>query len=276
MIVLHNFSRRAVKPLVVIDGEVRDAYSLNVLITVNDGELCKCPLVAGKFRAFVHLNQVDNVIRLRGDASESIRIETVTLEPIRLQRFVRLVYVVCRDRHGQFDGSFQAPNEEDASLTSALTRISIGALMMQYFYSETLSSRKTFRLELNDFHEPIVHVLSIDKSRDELYAMSQDELWQCVAKSLLTSYLADQNCKYLAFCSFTRYAFNSKKLIRQLKHKDFVQMTKGFVSLGGGGLALLGTHCLYTWPRSVPEIVHCLTDARPVDIRKFMNDSCGR
>jgi len=152
----------------------------------------------------------------------------------------------------------------------------VGAMLAQYFYSETLPNNKTFNLELNDEMEPRVHVLTLSKTKDELFTMSQHDIWEYVAKELLSSYLADSRCKYLAFCAFTRYTFSTKKSLCDLKYEDYLRMTKGFVSLGGGGLALVGTQCLYTWPTSVSKIIKCFSNDQSVDIFKFMNDSCNR
>lgn len=208
----------------------------------------------------------------------AIKKERVTLKTRNSSKHVRLIYILCKDKNGQIfeDGSFQGPPHEDTSITSAIQRISVGALMAQYFYSQTLPANKSFQLELDKYNEPKVHVLVLQESNEDVWQLSQDDLWALVGKEILLSTLAKPYTKYLAFTSFTRYEFKSKKRPEYLVHNDYVKMTKGLVSLGGGGLALLSTHCLYTWPTSVGDIVTKLCDETAVDVKKCMDDSSNR
>src|SRR4051794_7348771 len=124
-----------------------------------------------------------------------------------------------------------------------MNRIGVGALMVQHFYSETLPEKNSFRLETIEHGEPKVHFLCLQTPLEKLWSLTQEELWACVGKEVLASSLSNRDCKYVAFCSFTRYNFKSTKSFSDLKHNDFVKMTKSFVGLGGGGLALLSTQC---------------------------------
>lgn len=48
------------------------------------------------------------------------------------------------------------------------------------------------------------------------------------------------------------------------------------MALGGGGLALFGTACLYTWPEDISQLVERFKNVIPVDRDNFMDDSCYR
>lgn len=50
-------------------------------------------------------------------------------------------------------------------------------------------------------------------------------------------------------------------------------MTQGHAALGGGGLALFGSGCLYTWPDKIEQVQARFQDQTPVNWRRFMDDS---
>ncbi|KAI1292017.1 UPF0545 protein C22orf39 -like protein [Halotydeus destructor] len=137
-------------------------------------------------------------------------------------------------------------------------------------------ARNTFNLELNEDNEPEVHVHILSEDRRELFAADQNQLWSIVARSLMNSKIFDVNSKFLAILSFTRYTFQSTVDPDQMTHQEMTNSIKGLASLGGGGLALVSSQCLYTWPESVHEIMDCFTNCDIVDRTKFMDDSCNR
>lgn len=53
-------------------------------------------------------------------------------------------------------------------------------------------------------------------------------------------------------------------------------MTKAHAALGGGGLALFGSGCLYTWPETLDIVKDALEDQTAVDWKNFMDDSAYR
>ena len=142
--------------------------------------------------------------------------------------------------------------------------------MSQCFFAQSLGGQ-TFQLELDSRGWPIVHQFVLDRSEQELWQCTPEELWKFTARELMSSKLADRCCKYLAFTSYSRYHANSNSP----KWLPAGQV-QGYVSLGGGGLALLSTHCLYTWPEKLEDIPFRFTDDRPVDKDRFMDDSDNR
>lgn len=55
-----------------------------------------------------------------------------------------------------------------------------------------------------------------------------------------------------------------------------VSLTKGHVSLGGGGLALVGTGALYSWPQYPSQLLSAFSDNTAVDTMSLMDFSGGR
>lgn len=53
-------------------------------------------------------------------------------------------------------------------------------------------------------------------------------------------------------------------------------LTKGHVALGGGGLGLFGSGCLYTWSESLEQVQDYLLNSKKVDTKILMDDSAYR
>ena len=97
--------------------------------------------------------------------------------------------------------------------------------------------------------EPIVHIHSSSLTREETYSLTPEQLWETLGRELITSSIGDKKVKYLAFLSSTTY--HNPRGLRPVSHKETLAMTRGHIALGGGGLGLFGTGCLWTWPSSV-------------------------
>lgn len=69
----------------------------------------------------VELSPGDNEIELRSGAD--VTLLTLHLVPSVLPRFVRPIYICCKDDAGEFQG----PEEEDRSPSSAVRRIALAA-----------------------------------------------------------------------------------------------------------------------------------------------------
>lgn len=247
------------------------------------------PIVKDRFCVLVHLVEEVNRIKLWIETEEELIGKVVDSVDVCLgykptvldtlkSLVVRLVYVTCADSFNRtrlFDnGKFEAPEDEDGSVESAIKRISLGALMSQCFFAQSLTDEatQTYQLEMDPSTGlPFVHQFTLNQSESDLWSHSPEELWKCTASQLMNSPLADRRCKYLAFIGFSRYQPNTSE-------PEWIPAShvRGYVSLGGGGLALLSTHCLYTWPETVKEIAYRLTDDRPVDKSHFMDDSQNR
>lgn len=89
-------------------------------------------------------------------------------------------------------------------------------------------------------------MLHVDRAR----AMKQRELWELIARELMTGPLASRDRKYLAFLSCTRY----RGAPSPRTHEDTLARTQGHAALGGGGLALFGSACLHTWPTCMAQV----------------------
>lgn len=263
----------------VIDGESL-CYSLALIrgrvtaaacdsITLRNQRIqssAEWPIVAGEFRAVAELARGPNKLELEAGGRKKKLI--LIHEPRTTRLRVTPVYVICAGH----DGYFQGPREEDRSPESAATRIGLGARLLQALTAEKLREagyeRKTFQLE-RDLDGPeclVMHsMLNVDKAR----AMSQRELWELIARELMTGPLASKHRKYLAFLSCTRY----RGAPNPRTHEDTLARTQGHAALGGGGLALFGSACLHTWPTCMSQVLPRFLDATLIDTEQLMDDS---
>lgn len=224
-----------------------------------------------EFNALILLNVGNNCLKIVCGYEELII--NVEYEPITNPRFVRIVYITCLNEE-----KFQGPKDIDRNINSAIKRIRTGILLLQTFLAETLMTeglgRKTFRLERDKEGYPVVHVLQLPLTISEAQKLSEERLWEIVAMQILSSYLADKKCKYVAFFNGTRFLNPEKKVFNG--EKEMMKNVKGQVSLGGGGLALVGTGALYTWASDISGIIKGFMNNSPIDSNTLMDFSAGR
>ncbi|KAB7504743.1 putative zinc metalloproteinase [Armadillidium nasatum] len=232
---------------------------------------CTYTVVNNSFNAFVFLKCGKNVIEVQcGNASTS---KTIYYNPPSHSRSVRLLYITCLNEE-----KFQGPPEMIRDANEAVKRIQIGALLMQTFLAETLSSeglgRKTFQLEMTKQGMPKVFIIQIPLTIEESHKFPEEKLWENIAIQILSSPLASRSCKYLAFFCGTRFMNPQKMKIEN--ERQVLSLTKGHVSLGGGGLALVGTGALYAYASNINDIMKNLSSEKKIDTQALMDFSARR
>lgn len=276
MIKINNIQKSYSYPLIQLRGRVHRTIKCDKILVSTNSDTTDWPVIGYEFKFFVHLTKTSNdlIVWLQSDAKQESKLKfTLIWEPIENQRFVRLVYLVCDDGHGRLfeGGSFQAPQTEDNSIGSAINRIAFNVLCSQCFFAHTLPNRRTFTLELGDNNYPRVHIFKLSATADQIWSMSDHDLWRFVTKQLMASTLAHESCKFIAFSSFTRYSSPLSTL-----SKYPMPEVKGYSALGGGRLALVGTACLYTWPQHLKQLQERFHDMRSVDRNLFLDYSNNR
>lgn len=114
--------------------------------------------------------------------------------------------------------------------------------------------KKTFQVEKE------CRIIKSSLTRRTVFKMHPEKLWEHIAREL-TAGKNPKHQKFLAFLSCTYWDG---------------QNLHGHVALGGGGLALLGTGCLYTWPTKLEEVLPCFMNMTKVDTGSLFDDSCFR
>ncbi|XP_065080878.1 uncharacterized protein LOC135703561 [Ochlerotatus camptorhynchus] len=174
------------------------------------------------------------------------------------------LYIICEGH----DGRYQSDTEEN-DVENACRKISLGIELVQSLYAEKLSEkgwgRKTFTISSTCL--PFHSLLLIEESKQ----MSDQQLWNYFAKEILQSDLfLSEKQKFIGFISSTYYEGISDN---DFSYENIKRRTTGNAALGGGGLALFGTGCLYTWPSKLEDIVPAFLNTALVDRTLMMDDS---
>lgn len=275
--------------IVVIEGDILgsigDDQKSSKLIYVTVNRDCgnantRWPIKNNRFKAVVQLVLGKNDIYVVFK-KPCFRLLSLIYEPPKTDRFIRLLYVVASD--DVYNGHFQGPDEENVdkySTSHAMAKISFGAKLIQAFVAESLFrhglGRRTFKLESDTGNgDPICYLFQLRTvTTAEACRLSAHDLWCLVRDELADDerLIEDvEKCKYVAFTSFTRYINHQRQWPKT--HKEMVELTNGYVALGGGGLALMGTGCLHTWANDVHEVLQCFTDCTKVDRFRLLDDS---
>nr|XP_040580153.1 putative zinc metalloproteinase YIL108W isoform X2 [Lepeophtheirus salmonis] len=158
---------------------------------------------------------------------------------------------------------------EHTGVELACQKISLAVGLIQCFMSDSLHShglgRKTF-VALSPcevFHSEI----SLEKS----HSLTESALWEYHAKELLARRLADDDTKVLAVLSATRFVNTLGRPPRD--HSEMMSLTKSHGALGGGGLAMFGSGCLYAWPSLLHEVQDAFLNSSKIDSLNLMDDS---
>ncbi|OWR50390.1 putative zinc metalloproteinase YIL108W [Danaus plexippus plexippus] len=264
-----NYSLVLIKGLITVgpcnNNKIRCTVDSNGNKNSSDWDVCN-----REFKTIVSLKLGENSIEF--EYIDQIKVIKLSYEPRRTNLRVCPVYIICQGH----DGCFQSPPDVDNSIESACKRIAIGAKIIQSLTAEKLFEsgvgRKTFQLEheVNQKRESCIIFksnLNVNKARK----MRQGELWTHFGRELMLSDLGSNDRKFLGFISCTR--FKGTDVDKPMTHEEIVFLTEAYAALGGGGLALFGTACMYTWPSSVEEIIPRFLDPTPVNSKRFMDDS---
>ncbi|KAL1377521.1 hypothetical protein pipiens_016207 [Culex pipiens pipiens] len=216
----------------------------------------------GQFKVLLRLKEGENRVTLTY-CSRELELNLFFEESENPHRITPL-YIIC-DGH---DGCFQSDTAEN-SIENACAKITLGIQLVQSLYAEKMaekwSSRKTFTIAGDCL--PFRSSLPLQESK----AMTDQQLWNFFAKEILQSELyTSEKQKFIGFISSTYYEGISDN---DFSYENIKRRTTGNVALGGGGLALFGTGCLYTWPDRLDGIVPAFLNTTLVNRELMMDDS---
>ncbi|XP_058467962.1 uncharacterized protein LOC131440580 [Malaya genurostris] len=174
------------------------------------------------------------------------------------------LYIICKGHNGHYQS-----DTEDNGIENACEKITLGVELVQCLYAEKLSEkgfgRKTFTIGCKCY--PFYSSLPLTDSKN----MTDQELWTYFANEILGSELfLPEKQKFVGFISSTYYEGISGK---DFSYETIKRRTTGHAALGGGGFALFGTGCLYTWPRKLIDIIPAFLNTKLVNRELFMDDS---
>lgn len=114
--------------LPILVGDVRPSTAEIILVRnkQSDAAAVSWPVIDGKFKVLVDLLPGENEIELR--SANDVTIFILHLIPSKLTKFVRPIYICCRDDPGEFQG----PDDENRSPSSAVRRIALAARLVMF------------------------------------------------------------------------------------------------------------------------------------------------
>lgn len=175
-------------------------------------------------------------------------------------------------RYKGHDGHFQSPEtlQSRSSPQVACRRIDLMLQLVQLTYAEKLNEaglgRKSFKI--GDNCREYFSDLSLQKALQ----MSEQELWDDLADEIIRTEGA-QNIlqqKYVAILSCTQFVGSSDG---DNSYETIKKRTLARAAIGGGGLVVFNTGCLYTWPDTLADVEKVFRNTEPVDTERFADDS---
>lgn len=103
-------------------------------------------------------------------------------------------------------------------------------------------------------------------------AMTEQELWDHLASEIIRTEGAERvtTRKYVAILGCTRFEGISDG---DFSYERIKRRTRARAAIGGGGLVVFNTGCLYTWPDAVEEVQAAFQNVKRVDMEHFADDS---
>ncbi|ETN64183.1 hypothetical protein AND_004063 [Anopheles darlingi] len=217
-----------------------------------------------KFRLLLRLKEGQNDINLHYCKAERRfcfyyvpRCSPYTVVPL---------YLICKGHSGRYQSHVE---DQENTATVACQKITLAIELLQCLYGEKLHEegygRKTFALGSTcvPFHSQLEWTQSV--------GMTEGELWEYFARELVQSKQYDMaTVKVVAFLSSTHFEGITDG---DYSYGNIRAKTTGHAALGGGGLALFGTGCLYTWPTMLEHVGAAFSNPQLVDCANLLDDS---
>lgn len=212
----------------------------------------------GKYVTIVELVPGKNKLTINS-AGETKQLE-LTYKPMKTDYKVNVVYITAQDGETKYPSPFK---NDDFDYKA---RLDTAVKLMQTFTAEQMNmlgyGRKTFNLDLDKDGKVKIQTVAYPKSAEELRKMDGGQLWGLFYDWLDKQFPMNRN-KNFAMMGFTSYDGATKKVYAH-------------TALGGGGEALFGGSCLYTWPRNLNDVERAFLDDTLVDTNKSHDDSAYR
>lgn len=177
------------------------------------------------------------------------------------------LYIICKGH----DGHFQSPSPHTHSTAQvACQRIDLMIQLVQLIYAEKFHEaqlgRKSFRIgkSCGEYFSNLLLENALE--------MSEQELWDYLADEVIRREGAEvvSNRKYVAILGCTQFQGCPDE---DHSYETIKRRTKARAAIGGGGLVVFNTGCLYTWPDTLADVERAFRNNQPIDLTSFADDS---
>lgn len=208
---------------------------------------------------------------------------------------LQLAILLGKDSPGTFDSPPPRADKEGNGLDTAIRKYRMAAYLWQAYTAEQMLrsklGRRVFRLEEEwtsgtahyrdrEFgtqrSEARVHIIRSDKTVAELRDLNKAQQHEkATDKNALFGIAADAVKKY--FDPLPGQQLYVSVLLLDAQWDKEAKTIRGHAALGGSvgdlKLAIFGSHCLYSYPASIEEIVPAFTDCTQTDLNHVANDN---
>lgn len=252
--------------LLLIHGRVGNRCEAEKITIERGSSLPEDEILNSKadFKHLARLSAGENTFRI-SYCNTRIRLN-IRLEESPMIFQVIPLYIICAGH----DGHFQSPERRESSSPAvACRRIDVMLQMTQLVYAEKLNEtqygRKCFKIGENcrPFHSELL--------LEKALALSEQELWDHFAEEVIRREGEKvKTRKYVAILGCTTFEGISNG---DFSYEAIKRRTRARAAIGGGGLVVFGTACLYTWPDRWDDAKIALQNLQKVEMSKFADDS---
>jgi len=297
--------------VILLHGTIGDPnqHSLDGNLTVtkldDDFPPISWPVCSSHWKALVYLRPGPNKIRLEfsspkvvnSSTSNPIHASYLTLHMIPSLNAppLHLAIMLGKDSPGTFDTHSARIEKEGNGLETAVNKFRMAAYLWQSFTAEQMLrhkfGRRTFRFEEEwtsgtanhrdretgrQRSEAKINIIRSDKTVAELRDLNMAQQHKSAN---------DKDGLFGVAMEAVRQHFNPRPgqhlyvtVLLMDAHWDASQkVLTGHAALGGGSgevhLSIFGSHCLYSYPSSLEEVVPAFTDCTPTDTNHLANDN---
>jgi hypothetical protein len=240
------------------------------------------PVSDSKFKALVYLNSGSNTFTLefvpKGSKTRHSSTWHLIHHPMISCPAVKLVIVHAKDSPHSNLGQMRS---ETTPLSIAMAKYRLAAYLWQNFLSEQMNtkevSRRTFQLEnewresslfTQDIHshemrnEAPVHVVSLDKTLEEVSHMSRDEFVSSVEQAITNRFYVSERQKSYFSCLFMDSEWSNQK---QAPRRGYAYGGPGIINGQSLNLAIHGDYLLSSYPSSIDRVTAAFSDETPME-----------
>lgn len=285
--------------MVIVHGQVRNCPDGpgSVVVYFPDFPAQRFPSMHGYFKAFIHLEKGDNVLKFESEGPNGHRsTDTLRLRyfPVEQNPPVHFCLLVAKDSPLKFDAPEYKIKQEGHGLDTAVRKLRLASYMMSAFTMEQMNRNdmglRTFRpyeevepdtVSNRDRNEKRktahIHIVRMDKTVAEI---RDPDVAQQNPKAKragdLFGWASEALKKYGG--PFSSDGFVQAACIYLDTHWDpRQQLVLGHAALGGNTnnirLAIFGGHTLNAWPTCVEDIPRAFLDDTRTDTRVIANDA---
>lgn len=252
-------NERVGNPLVMLrgdtGGDAKSPFSVCNISSKKESRKMEGLVSNGRFKAFAELVPGKNVLELShgGDKRHFNLDYTPQSNPYK----VRAVFYTDSSGDTTYESQLDEAQDYKAKWDAALK-------LLQCYTAEWMHrnghGRRTFNLELDQNGEVVVNIIQASRGFDELQAVDGNQAFQMVYRDIHQQLPEDGD----------RY----KNLVQVAwsRHNHKTGQASGYAALGGGGVALMGGACFYTWPSGVKNIQKTFMSEVLIDSKKFHAD----